>query len=211
MNKPKLWTGGNLDGEWEVTLKLDGVRVIKKESGAFSRSDKPLYNVPDTLPVGDYECFADSWENTVHLLRTQKGLPTIDERHFFSLDPICSALIHSTLSNPKASLITELMENVVASGLEGLVLRQGDRWLKVKPTETYDVPVIGLKDGKGRNEGRLGAFITPMGNVGVGLTDVQREEYNTLLIGTIIEVSCMSLTPNGKFRHPRFIRVRHDK
>ncbi len=84
--------------------------------------------------------------------------------------------------------------------------------IKFKKSYTYDVEVIGLEEGKGRNKGILGAFITPNGNVGTGLTDKERiQYYNKHMIGTIIEVGCMELTETGKFRHPRFIRVRDDK
>jgi ATP-dependent DNA ligase len=99
----------------------------------------------------------------------------------------------------------------VSQGYEGLVLRQGDRWLKVKPKETYDVLVTGIVEGTGKYAGKLGALITDMGKVGTGFTDKDREDLFTLPINTIIEVECMELTPKGKFRHPRFIRVRYDK
>jgi DNA ligase-1 len=97
----------------------------------------------------------------------------------------------------------------VAAGDEGLVVRQGNRWLKVKPINTFDVPVIGSIPGRGKHTGRMGALITPMGNVGTGFTDEQRgTEYPE---GTIIEVESQGLTPDEKFRFPRFIRVRFDK
>jgi len=53
-----------------------------------------------------------------------------------------------------------------------------------------------------------------MGKVGVGFSDVERETWWTPVFrrpGIIIEVECMELTPAGRFRHPRFIRIREDK
>jgi len=49
-----------------------------------------------------------------------------------------------------------------------------------------------------------------MGNVGTGLTDDQRRQFWAKPPLTI-EVECMELTPDGKFRHPRFKRERFDK
>jgi ATP-dependent DNA ligase len=74
------------------------------------------------------------------------------------------------------------------------------------------VKITGLQAGLGKHQGKLGAFLTDMGKVGTGLTDHERVLYNTPdMIGQIIEVECMELTDDGKFRHPRFVRLRFDK
>nr|WP_283842052.1 hypothetical protein [Bradyrhizobium sp. KB893862 SZCCT0404] len=108
----------------------------------------------------------------------------------------------------------------IAKGYEGLVLRQGDVWLKVKPTETYDVLVTGIIEGTGKHKGRMGALMTPMGKVGTGFSDAERVTFWNYckepddgrgIMGETIEVECMKLTDDGKFRHPRFVRVRPDK
>jgi ATP-dependent DNA ligase len=66
----------------------------------------------------------------------------------------------------------------------------------------------------------MGALQTAMGKVGTGFTDEDREhfwdlDWNRNPDGTfkpvMIEVSCMQLTPDGKFRHPAFERIRYDK
>ena len=61
----------------------------------------------------------------------------------------------------------------------------------------------------------MGALITEMGKVGTGFTDINREWWadpcRDLPVPYIIEVECMGLTKNGKFRHPRFKRIRWDK
>jgi DNA ligase-1 len=119
--------------------------------------------------------------------------------------------------NPPAHLIEETLTNALAKGDEGLVLQQGDVRLKVKPKQSYDVPVTGIIMGKGKHAGRMGAVITPMGKVGTGFSDEQRKEFAALYGPTsgypfpTIEVDAMGLTPAGKFRHPRFVRVRWDK
>lgn len=99
---------------------------------------------------------------------------------------------------------------------EGIVLRQGDQWIKVKPTETHDVLITSVSEGTGKHRGRLGFVTTARGAVGAGFTDSEREvlwaEANAgRLIGQVIEVTCMQLTDYGNFRHPVFIRMRPDK
>jgi ATP-dependent DNA ligase len=123
-----------------------------------------------------------------------------------------SRLEAGTMIDPDAETIRFRMERAMREGYEGLMLRQGDKLLKVKPKETHDVPITGIQPGTGKHEGRMGALLTPMGKVGTGFTDEMRENFNDQRwIGIIIEVECMGLTPGGKFRHPRFVRVREDK
>jgi len=94
-------------------------------------------------------------------------------------------------------------------GDEGLVIYQGEVSYKVKPRENHDVIVTGFTEGKGKYSGLVGALETNMGKVS-GMTDQQRADF-TKELPEVIEVECMGLTKNGKFRHPRFIRVRFDK
>lgn len=210
--KFKTWDGSDLKGLWEVSLKIDGVRAISKDGWNYSRDDKKLYNIPP-LPPGDYEVYLGSWEKTVSAVRTIQGCAPIKREYIYSLTPIDPRLFLETVKDPAAKDITLMMNAAVMEGFEGLVLRniKTDVHLKVKPVMTYDVPVIGVQMGKGKHTGKLGALLTEKGKVGTGFTDKQREELLDLPIGQIIEVECMQLTPAGKFRHPRFKRVRYDK
>lgn len=211
MIKPKNWKGTDLRGTWHVTRKIDGVRALINDGVALSRNDKPLYNLQD-IPDGDYEIFLGDWENSVSAVRTKNGASAVNVDSAYSLDPLDDRLSICELTNPTKESIQSMLLAVLESGDEGLVLRKGDKWLKVKPADNFDVKIIGLNEGKGRNAGRLGAFITDMGNVGSGLTDELREKYwDESLIGQTIEVECWELTKAGKFRHPRFKRLRWDK
>jgi len=210
MISPEVWDGRDLEGEWEITYKIDGVRALITDGVAVSRSNKPLYNL-EHMPTGDFEIYLGSWEESVSAVRTHDG-SYIDHSCAYSLDPLDPRLFKEVLTDPPAGAIRAIMYAAIGEGYEGLVLRQGDRWIKIKPTENADVKIIGLKEGKGRNAGRLGAFITEFGNVGVGLTDDLRTEYwDQDLIGETIEVKFWEYTPAGKFRQPRFIRMRWDK
>jgi DNA ligase-1 len=205
--KPKLYSGQSLKGLWVFSKKLDGVRAILVDGKYVSRNNKPLHNLED-MSGNDLEIFLGSWEETVSTVRTING-PKIRKEYGFSLNPLDPRLFIEEINDPTAEQVEEHLEKVLASGAEGLVLRKKDLWYKVKPVETYDVPVIGFIPGKGKYLDLLGAFITPLGNVGTGLSDTQRESLKDYR--GMIEVSCMSLTPSGKFRHPRFVRIRPDK
>lgn len=216
MIKPKFWQGGDLKGAWMVTLKIDGARMLRDSKGKpVSRSGKPLYNL-EGVPayIKDAEIYKDDWETSMGLVRSSVNGKPVSIAYVYSLDPIDIRLDLGSFEDPTEEFIKNLMEAYVSRGYEGLVLRKGDKWLKVKPEETADVLVIGIQEGtKGkRNEGKLGAFLTDHGKVGVGFTDEQRASYFTEdLIGSIIEVKYMELTPGGKMRHSRFVRIREDR
>jgi hypothetical protein len=214
----KTWRGNDLVGAWTVTRKIDGVQVIYKDGVPRSRRDKPLYNLP-RMPDGVYEVFMGSWEKTVSRVRTHLGIK-VERRFLYRLSyPFDKRLvIRSALVYPVAGVIRELFKKQRARGHEGLVLHpwpHGSKGepLKVKQRETYDVKVTGIQMGKGKHAGRLGAVLTEKGKVGTGFNDAQRCD---LLVEfsfgkTVIEVECTGLTPGGKFREPRFVRVRFDK
>jgi len=213
MIKPKNWNGKDLKGEWNVTLKLDGVRMLRDQEGnPVSRSGKPLYNlegIDDSIT--DAEIFKDDWETSVSMVRTKEGL-LVNNSCAYSLDPLDPRLVMTTVMNPSSFIISMYLALVLEDGHEGLVLRQDDKWIKVKPKENFDVVVTGIIEGTGKHKGRMGALITDMGKVGTGFTDQQRYDFwHTPWGDELIEVECMGLTKGGKFRHPRFKRLRWDK
>jgi hypothetical protein len=223
----KVWNGKALTGAWDVTIKVDGVRAFVDSSPSVcdaghppikrvtSRAGKPLYNL-DHLPDGDYEIFAGSWNKSVSLVRRKKKGAPVPAEFAYSLQPLDPRLYHDTVLDPTPEYINNALAYVLARGDEGLVLRpvgddNPDNWLKVKNKETHDVKVTGVIAGKGKHAGRMGALVTDRGNVGTGFTDTERRSLIYNVIGQTIEVECMGLTPAGKFRHPRFLRLRFDK
>ena len=195
-----------------VSYKLDGVQAIMFNSQWLSRAGKPLYNLP-SMPDGIYEVYHTNWETTITAVRTKNG-EEINKVRLFRLDVIEECLVldshKNTSLNPRG--IQQLLAQAVKFGYEGLVITSNEGHFKVKTKETHDVRILGVIEGTGRNKDRLGAFMTERGKVGTGLTDADRDRfYRDDLIGTYIEVECMELTKNGKFRHPRFIRIRPDK
>jgi DNA ligase OB-like domain len=222
INRPRSWNGARLAGDWLVTLKIDGVRAIwSDEQGWRSRANKPLYNIPRWRQdrPRDCEIFVGTFRDTIRATRTQfpkDETPSVLPSHLYGLVPLDPRLHWGTLVNPTREDIITHLQRANDLGHEGLVLRQGDRWLKVKPEETHDVVITGYHEGRGKHVGRLGFVTTARGAVGSGFTDADRqilwaEAQAGTLVGQVIEVSCLELTADRKFRHPFFIRMRPDK
>ncbi len=90
--------------------------------------------------------------------------------------------------------------------------------MKFKAFFDADVPIIGLKEGTGKHQGKLGSFLVDYKgvevNVGSGLTDELREQIwqnKDNHIGRIIEVRYQEETPDGSLRFPTFVCFRNDK
>ena len=122
--------------------------------------------------------------------------------------------------------------DAVADGFEGIMIKSLDApyecrrstfWMKLKPTITVDLNIVGFEEGTGRNAGRLGAIICEGDdngrricvNVGSGLSDVNRDEYwsaRDQLLGDVVEVEADAVTQNQdgtySLRFPRFVRFR---
>jgi ATP-dependent DNA ligase len=153
------------------------------------------------------------------LVRTKNNGSPVDPSFVYSLDPLDPRLDAGSIDSPSAYELNLLLYGVGEEGYEGLILRQGDKWLKVKPKNTADVFVIGFQWGTGKHSGKMGALITKYGKVGTGFSDADRLWWSMMyelhglpwLTKQLIEVEYMEMTPYNKFRHPRFIRIREDK
>ena len=128
--------------------------------------------------------------------------------------------------------IYKTYEKIIAECEEGLVIdiadasyvrAKGISMFKMKPEVSGDFKVVDVVEGKGKDTGRLGAFIIEykdnIVHVGSGLTDAIREEVwanPDEYIGKLIEVVYFGETKDEKtglvsIRLPRFKRFRHDK
>lgn len=201
---------GEVLGDVTISYKIDGVRAIYSNGKVTSRARKPLYNLPK-MPDGHYEVYTGGFKDTIQKTRTH-DLETIPTDCLYSLSPIDPRLIVGSYIYADDSLIADLMLQAITLGYEGLVIFSDKYMYKVKPEETYDVLVTGVIPGTGKHLGRMGSLTTNMGDVGTGFTDQEREQFTEeFIINKTIEVSCMMLTPDGKFRHPRYERLREDK
>ena len=123
----------------------------------------------------------------------------------------------------------------VNAGFEGILIKDLDSpyeckrstaWMKYKPVHDYDLVVIGVEPGTGKNKGRMGALVCEgvddgkhiVVNVGSGFTDVERQEYwdnRNDVIGrsAVVMADAITLNQSGSYslRFPRFKSFRYDK
>lgn len=213
MIKCKAWQGQDLTGAWDVYRKLDGVRALRVAGKVVSRKGKPLHNLAH-LRFTDAEVWLGDWDKTVSAVRTSSRATTVRQADVYQLDPPDKRLFVDSVEHPTARTIRTLLRRHKAPGEDGLILRQGATWLKVKHVATYDVPVLRAVLGRPgtKYQNYLGALVTPKGNVGAGLSDEARRVHPLRWwVGKTIEVRCRALTKAGKFIEPRFVRVREDK
>jgi len=131
-------------------------------------------------------------------------------------------------------LFKQYNKDAIEAGFEGIMIKEVDAlyeskrstsWLKMKPFIEVSLTVVGIEEGTGRNEGKLGALICEgeddgkqiRVNVGSGFTDSDRAEFwasKEVLQGQIIEIRADAATRSQdseelySLRFPRFLRFR---
>lgn len=204
----KTWN--NTPARQLVTYKIDGIQAMLNEHGkVVSRNGKALRNVPAHYlePNKRYEIFYENFSTTQSLLTNHNPSARIRRTHIYEIFPgTDTRLIISIGEVIRPAVIMAMFREATRKGYEGLVI---DQAYKIKSIQTHDVLITDVIPGKGKHTGKMGALMTPRGRVGTGFSDAQREER--WAVGTLIEVACMELTVNGKFRHARFVRRRWDK
>jgi len=216
----------------KVTFGFANSNIGAKSSGFYvvSKNDKQLNNLPKTFPSGQiFEIFNGSCNSTWSILSGPEGeRERIKNKQIYKLFPVIDnrLILAKKITNPTARQIKSWFTKVRLEGYEGLVLRPletnknvtvhklSKHFIKVKASYTVDTKIIGFVEGKGRLKGMLGKFVTENGGVGVGFTDAMRKEFwnkKEQLLNTTIEVKCMEITKNNRFRQPRFVKLRPDK
>ena len=130
------------------------------------------------------------------------------------------------------SKITEILNEQVQKGEEGIMInitdayyefKRTDSLLKVKKFKSCDLRIVDMEVGTNKNSDRLGALICEYKNgntvkVGSGFSYEQRLEFWTnkdKYIGSIVEISYFEETSNANgelsLRFPTFKDIRTDK
>ena len=221
--------GTCLDGE--ITLldrgSLSSKEAYKETMKIVRTKDKEKHGIKmlvfDWMTVADFK--EQQCDFPYKIRRTgAENIFSMNDFTYFELLPILY------LGNDTAK-ITEILEEEIAKGEEGIMIniwdadyefKRTNSLLKVKKFNTCDLRVIGFEEGTGKYVGMLGAFICEYKGgqvkVGSGLTDEQRidvwrnsRDYENL----IIEVSYFEETKDstGKLslRFPTFKDFRFDK
>jgi hypothetical protein len=199
---------------WEITTKIDGIRLFHLPDGrVVSRNGKEQSPMLSTIVrqtgLRDMELFGGTWARSMSL-KACRITPSVD--NFFSLVPLDPRLNRGTAVLTH-ELLMHLLQQALDSGFEGLVIRQGDIWLKVVPLLMADIRITGYKEGKGKYKHTLGSIETDYCNVS-GMGDDTRRllwDNKEYFRNKIIQVSYRERTVNGKLRFVAFERFRPDK
>ena len=231
----KSLPNGVYDGEMiahgefkDSTARFNATTKILGKDGEKKNIDFICFDyIEDINAFFNYEEYkVPRYERLIDLYKTLNNL----DLEYIQLVPIY--MNNVLVEEETVDIIMNMYEKAIAQGEEGLVIdiadasyvrAKGTSMFKLKPEISGDFKVIDVVEGKGKDAGRLGAFIIEYKNntvnVGSGLTDEIREEVwanPDFYIGKLIEVTYFGETQDEKtgllsIRLPRFKRFRHDK
>jgi DNA ligase-1 len=206
--------------EW-CTHTEDGSLKSVNEISGDQRRDEYYYEatgvVHDAIPMEDFDA-------------RRCELPFL-ARYDHAVHALCG---HPAFIENKQTLLWGMeayeryAQAIIDQGGEGAVFKQPNGiWvagkknevqMKIKQGCSYDLEVTGVEEGKGKYEGTLGKLVCHWTDGRVvkcsGMTDQQRHDwwvFPETIIGWIVKVDGMCLTPDGMVREPRFKEVRLDK
>ena len=223
-----------LDGEVTGQSFQDLMRQARRKENVDA--DDSIFNIFDIIPDEDFN-IRGYWNVQLHkrIDLLEKLRPVLDDCDNIEL------LTHIKVDLDTAEGQNQLKRyanDMVNAGFEGIMIKdlnapyeckRNTFWMKWKPTHTYDLKVIALEEGTGRNKGRLGALVCNgiddgkhiTVNVGSGFSDEDRDMLwadhveMDCVVGKTAEVLCDAITQNQdgtySLRFPRFIRFRDDK
>jgi DNA ligase-1 len=130
-------------------------------------------------------------------------------------------LSHSTVDALRQ--LHSFLDTVLESGGEGVVIRAPHTWwepvrshtvLKLKGVYEAEATVLSWTEGKGEDEGLIGALVVDWNGVvfkisGSGLPDSQRS-FGTFAVGDIVTFKYRDLTKDGVPQEARYFRRRND-
>jgi len=225
-----LSQGFVLDGEIIGNSFQELMRQARRKENV--QADDSVFNIFDIIPIEDFRrgYWQTKLKNRLEILNNMRGV--IDTMPNVELLPHVMVDLDTAAGRDQ---LHRYAKDMVNAGFEGIMVKDVDApyvckrntsWMKWKPVYDYDLTVIGVEEGTGKNIGRMGALVCEgvddgkhiTVNVGSGYTDEERQSYwdNTdSVIGRTAVVIADAVTQNhdGSYslRFPRFKTFRDDK
>ena len=163
------------DGELFAETWGQTLRLTKTESDIDRSALK--YNCFDIMTMAE-------WESGVGLTLPKDRASLLRELSLPNVEVLQHKIVYSMeeLMQFYDECLEKGFEGIMIKDLEAVyVCRRSKAWIKLKPEETIDYPIVGLFEGKGRLQGTLGGLTLAKPNgdslgVGSGFTDAKRAE-----------------------------------
>lgn len=230
------WPRGNdgfvLDGE--VVSQSFQQLMTQARRKTNVQADDSIFYVFDIIPIAEFSSGLYRQPLTERLNLLKNTLKFIDTDRLPNVRSLPSITVDLDIAEGHDQL-DRYARDCVAEGYEGIMIKdlsapykcnRNTNWLKWKPVHDYDLQIVGVEEGTGKNRGRLGALICEgvdagvqiRVNVGSGFSDEQRDEFwqnQSAVIGQTVAVLADAVTKNqdGSYslRFPRFKTFRTDK
>ena len=208
-----LFNGEHKDSaeQYKKTTKIVNSKLEDKKGITF--------NVFDIVPLNEFK----SGESTLTYRHRRRLLNDLLQSDVLQIAPVLyQGTDHSKIMECHAKMVENNREGVMVNRDATYKCTRTKDLLKVKVMNDADLRIIGYEEGRGENEGKLGAFIVDYKgcevNVGSGYSKIQREEFwknKDMFIGQIIKVQYFEESKNAQgglsLRFPVFLELRTDK
>jgi len=175
---------------WSLSEKMDGVWTVRSfaDSTVTGETVKGVFHGFDIVVHDSQDMRRCAW--------LDRGAALTD----------CAARYGFRIVKQGAG--AEFIEAVLRDGGEGVVCKPwtapfGASWIKVKRLETFDCVVTAIDYGRG-------SLRLAMAGEDCGWC-LARSAHMGVRVGDVVEVAAACRHTSGKFREPRFFRIRTDK
>ena len=226
----QLSVGFVLDGEVIGNSFQELMRQARRKENV--QAEDSVFNVFDIIPLNDFRRGHWNAQLSKRIEALEAMRSVIDDMPNVELLPHIMVDLDTAAGKDQ---LDRYAKDQVNAGFEGIMVKAVDapyecarntHWLKWKPVYDFDLTVIGIEEGTGKNAGRMGALVCEgidegkhiTVNVGSGYTDEERQSYwndKSLVIGQTAVVMADAITQNRdgtySLRFPRFKTFRDDK
>lgn len=194
-------------------------KTTKIVNSKMENKTQITFNMFDILPLSEFK----KGESKLVYADRRKQLDALYQTDVTSVAPILyKGTDHSKIMEVHREMIKNKREGCMVNRNDVYECKRTKSLLKVKTMNDVDLEIVGYEEGRGENEGRLGAFIVDYKghkvNVGSGYSKMQRIEFwknREMFIGQIIKVQYFEETQNQQgglsLRFPVFLELRTDK